>query len=114
MELYPLFREFLERQGISTRGGFGTGPRRKWQTMVRALTRLGLSSYLLRHSVKREAFLFRLVDNLEEYMEGRDDEPVYRNLPYSYLSAWWRQRWLLPRAERVEGHRSLTDEIAVA
>ncbi len=24
MELYPLFREFLESQGISTRGGFGT------------------------------------------------------------------------------------------
>ncbi|MCS7159874.1 MAG: DUF4338 domain-containing protein, partial [Gemmatales bacterium] len=37
MELYPLFRQFLESQGISTRGGFGTGPRQKWQTMVRAL-----------------------------------------------------------------------------
>ncbi|WP_299644709.1 Druantia anti-phage system protein DruA, partial [uncultured Chloroflexus sp.] len=49
MELYPLFREFLESQGISTRGGFGTGPRRKWQTMVRALDRLDLPSNLLRH-----------------------------------------------------------------
>ncbi len=49
MELYPLFREFLESQGISTRGGFGSGPRRKWQTMVRALDRLGLPSDLLRH-----------------------------------------------------------------
>jgi hypothetical protein len=103
MELYPLFREFLESQGISTRGGFGTGPRRKWQTMVRALDRLGLSSDLLRHGVKREVFLFRLVNNLEAYMEGRDAEPVYRNLPFSELAAWWRERWLLPRAERVDG-----------
>ncbi|GIV72024.1 MAG: hypothetical protein KatS3mg049_0580 [Caldilinea sp.] len=105
MELYPLFREFLESQGISTRGGFGTGPRRKWQTMVRALDRLGLSSDLLRHGIKREVFLFRLVNNLEAYMEGRDTEPHYRNLPLSELVAWWRERWLLPRAERVDGWR---------
>jgi len=53
MELYPLFREFLESQGISTYGGFGTGPRRKWQTMVRALERLGFSAEFLRHGIKR-------------------------------------------------------------
>lgn len=110
MELYPLFREFLESQGISTRGGFGTGPRRKWQTMVRALDRLGFSSDLLRHGVKREVFLFRLVDNLEAYMEGRDAEPVYRNLPFADLVAWWRERWLLPRAERVDGWREWRKE----
>ncbi len=105
MELYPLFREFLESQGVSTRGGFGTGPRRKWQTIVRALDRLGLPSELLRHNVKREVFLFRLVNNLEAYMEGRESEPDYRNLPFSELVAWWRERWLLPRARRVDGWR---------
>ncbi|MCR4404731.1 MAG: DUF4338 domain-containing protein [Candidatus Acetothermia bacterium] len=110
MELYPLFREFLESQGISTRGGFGTGPRRKWQTMVRALDQLGLPSDLLRHGVKQEVFLFRLVNNLEAYMEGRDAEPVYRNLPFSELVAWWRERWLLPRAERVNGWREWRKE----
>lgn len=110
MELYPLFREFLESQGISTRGGFGTGPRRKWQTMVRALDRLGLPSDLLRHGVKREVFLFRLVDNLEAYMEGHDAEPAYRNLPFPELVTWWRQRWLLPRAERVDGWRQWRKE----
>ncbi|WP_299029421.1 Druantia anti-phage system protein DruA [uncultured Thermanaerothrix sp.] len=110
MEFYPLFREFLESQGISTRGGFGTGPRRKWQTMVRALEYLGLPSDWLRHGVKREVFLFRLVENLEAYMEGRETEPVYRNLPFSELVAWWRERWLLPRAERVDGWREWRKE----
>ncbi|WP_448383559.1 Druantia anti-phage system protein DruA [Desulfosoma sp.] len=110
MELYPLFREFLESRGISTQGGFGTGPRRKWQTMVRALDRLGLPSDLLRHGVKREVFLFRLVNNLEAYMEGYDVEPIYRNLPFSDLVAWWRERWLLPRAERVDGWREWCKE----
>jgi len=102
-ELYPLFRKFLEAQGISTRGGFGTGPRIRWQTMVRALERLGFSSELLRHGVRREAFLFPLIDNLKDYMEGRTERPLYRDLPFTDLAAWWRERWLLPRAARVDG-----------
>lgn len=110
MELYPYFRKFLEEQGISTRGGFGTGPRRKWQTIVRALERLGFSADLLCHGVKREVFLFRLVDNLEAYMEGRDREPRYRDLPFSDLVAWWRERWLLPRAGRVDGWKAWRKE----
>lgn len=110
MELYPLFRQFLEAQGISTRGGFGTGPRVKWQTMVRALDRLGFSSKLLKHGVKREAFLFPLVDNLKDYMEGRTDEPAYRALPFTDLAAYWQERWLLGRAERVDGWREWRHE----
>lgn len=105
MELYPLFRKLLEGEGICTRGGFGTGPRRKWQIMVRALERLGFSSDLLRHGVKREAFLFPLIDNLKDYMEGRSLEPAYRDLPFADLAAYWRERWLLPRADRVDGWR---------
>jgi hypothetical protein len=103
MELYPFFRQFLEAQGISTRGGFGTGPRRKWQTMVRALERIGFSSELLKHGVQREAFLFPLVENLKDYLEGKGKEPIYRDLPFRDLVRFWQERWLLPRAERVDG-----------
>lgn len=103
IEFYPLFRKFLEEQGLSTRGGFGTGPRPKWQVIVRALEKLGLPSHLLRHGVKREVFLFRLVDNLEAYMAGQETIPAYRNLPFSDLVAWWQERWLLPRVHRVDG-----------
>lgn len=106
LRLYPLFREFLEEQGISTRGGYGTGPRRKWQTMVRALERLGFSSDLLKHGVKREAFLFPLIRNLDEYMAGRDSEPDFRDLPFASLCTYWRERWLLGRAERVDSWHS--------
>jgi len=105
LRLYPLFREFLEAQGISTRGGYGTGPRRKWQTMVRALGRLGFSSDLLKHGIKREAFLFPLIDNLEEYITGQDSEPAFRELPFEELATYWRERWLLDRAKRVDGWR---------
>jgi hypothetical protein len=105
LRIYPLFREFLEERGISTRGGYGTGPRRKWQTMVRALGQLGFSSELLKHGIRREAFLFPLVHNLEAYMGGRADSPEFRDLPFEELAAYWRGRWLLPRVERVDGWR---------
>jgi len=110
MELYPLLRQFLESQGIRPLGGFGTGPRPKWQTMVCALRRLGLPAALIRHGIKREVFLFRLVDNLEAYMEGRDTEPVYRDWSFGELAAWWRERWLLPRSQRVDGWRAWRKE----
>lgn len=99
---YPTLRTILEEQGISTRGGFGTGPRKKWQTIVRALERIGLPKDFLRHGVKREVYLFRLIDNLEAYMKGCDPEPMYRDLPFSELARWWRERWLLPRASRTD------------
>lgn len=108
--LYGPFREYLEELGISTRGGFGTGPRVKWQTMVRALERLGFSADLLKHGVKREAFLFPLARNLTDYLEGRADEPLYFNRPFSDLAAYWRERWLLGRAERVDGWRGWRHE----
>ena len=101
--LYPLFREYLEAQGISTRGGYNVGPRIKWQTCVRALERLGLSGALLKHTIRREVFLFPLIHNLDDYMEGRTDEPEYKDLPFADLGAYWRERWLLPRVARVDG-----------
>jgi hypothetical protein len=103
--LYDQFREFLEAQDISTRGGFGTGPRIKWQTMVRALGRLGFSADVLKHGVKREAFLFPLINNLSDYMEGRSTEPAYFDRPFAALAEHWRTRWLLDRADRVDGWR---------
>lgn len=106
LRLYPQFRSFLEAQGISTRGGYGTGPRRKWQTMVRALERLGFSSDLLKHGLKREGFLFPLIHNLEEYMTGNDKVPAFRDLPFNTLADYWRERWLLGRADRVDGWRA--------
>ncbi len=103
MELYPYFRAFLEAQGVETHGGYGTGPRRKWQTMTRALDRLGLPRKFMQHGVQREAFLFPLIRNLQDYMEGRASEPDYYDLPFADLAAYWRERWLLGRAARVDG-----------
>jgi len=106
MGLYEDFRDFLEERGVSTRGGFGTGPRPKWQIITRTLDRIGLPRRLMKHGVEREAFLFPLVENLADYLEGRAKKPIYRDLPFADLANYWRERWLLPRSSRVDGWHS--------
>ena len=101
--LYPKFRQFLEAQDISTRGGFGKGPRIKWQTMVRTLERIGFDSKLLHHGVKREVFLVPLVRNLKKFIEGAEHTPDYIDVSFDTLAEYWRERWLIPRSERVDG-----------
>ena len=101
--LYPAFKEYLEAEGISTQGGYGTGPRRTWQLIRRVLDSVDLPGDPLKHGVKREVFLFRLVSNLEDYIEGRAQTPDYLDYPFSELAQYWKDRWLIPRAERVDG-----------
>ncbi len=108
--LYPRFRQFLEAEGVDTRGGFGKGPRIKWQTMTRTLDRIGLSRELLRHNVQREAFLIPLIHNLDNYLNGDDTVPDYIDVSFQDLAAYWRERWFLPRAERVDGWHSWEKE----
>jgi hypothetical protein len=101
--LYPKFREFLEAQDISTKGGFGKGPRIKWQTMVRALEKIGFDSGLLHHGVKREVFLIPLIHNLKSYMNGTEETPHYIDASFDELVNYWRDRWFIPRSARIDG-----------
>lgn len=101
--LYPLVRDFLKRQGIVPRMGFGVGPRAVWQTCKIAFRILGVPTESLKHGIKREAFLFPLIQNLTEYMAGETNQAIYYQQPFGELSEWWRQRWLLPRLDRVDG-----------
>ncbi|MBI3243257.1 MAG: DUF4338 domain-containing protein [Chloroflexi bacterium] len=101
--LYPLVCEFLEKSGEVIRGGFGVGPRIMWQNYKRVFSLLDLPSQLLKHGVRREAFLFPLSSNLENYMSGKASRPVYYHQSFQDLVDWWCERWLLPRADRVDG-----------
>jgi hypothetical protein len=100
--LYPIFKEFLASENISTNGGYGTGPRRTWQLIRKTLDRIGIPADLLKHGIKREAFIFRLIDNLEDYMNGITEIPDYRDLPFEELANYWKSRWLEGRSERVD------------
>lgn len=97
--LDPLWEEaraFLRSRGIAE-GGYEVGAKRRIILWEKVLHLLGLPP-VARHGVRREVFLFPLVENLEEAMRGAP--PRYRDLPGEELIQYWRERWLLPRAER--------------
>lgn len=100
-ELYPLFKTFLELQGFKVSGGYGVGPRIRWQVCEKAMNILGFRNEPLRHGLKREVFLFPLIENLASFMQGKSRKPQYFNRPFTELSNWWIERWMLPRWERI-------------
>ncbi len=108
--LYPLVCKYLEQSGEVVRGGFGVGPRIMWQNYVRVFRLLKLPGHLLMHGVKREAFLFPLISNLQKYMDGEAARPIFYHQTFHELSDWWLERWLYKRAQRVDGWHSWSKE----
>ncbi|MFH1495071.1 MAG: Druantia anti-phage system protein DruA [Pseudomonadota bacterium] len=103
--LYDRIREYLLMCGKFKQGGFGNGPKVRWQNITNTLTNLQISSELLRHGVKREVFLFRLVNNLEEGMTGGSfGAPIA--MEELEFAQYWKERWALPRAQRFPSWNS--------
>lgn len=82
-------------------GGYGNGPKIRWQHFTRALQILELPFSHFEHGLQREAFLFRFVEDLEDGMAGGDfGKPL--QLSVSEYADFWKDRWALPRAKRIE------------
>jgi hypothetical protein len=97
--LYPKVRSYLEMTDEYNNGGFGTGPKARWQNLINALMKLGLTNDLLRHGVKREVFIYDLVSELVPGMTGASfGEP--QSMTTEEYSEYWLERWALPRAIR--------------
>jgi len=52
------------------------------------MNRLGFHNEPLLHEVKREVFLFPLIENLESFMHGKSKHPRYFNRPFEELAGW--------------------------
>lgn len=97
--LYTSICDFLKSSNAFKSGGFGNGPKVRWQNIANALTALDLPNSLLKHGVRREVFMFRFVENLENGMAGGSfGNPIH--LSTEDYSQYWRERWALPRATR--------------
>ncbi len=97
--LYGQVRKYLEMTDEYNNGGFGTGPKARWQNLVNAMQKLGLNGSWLHHGVKREVFLYKLVEDLETGMAGGKFGAPF-TLSCDDHSQYWLDRWALPRAER--------------
>lgn len=99
--LYPDLKHFLFQQGSLVSPGFGSGPKPVWQNITRTLRMLNVNRSGLKHGIQREAWYIPLAKNAWEYLNGEVDTPNYYDTSFSELADWWKNRWLLPRSERV-------------
>lgn len=85
---------------IVERYKYGGGPNWRFRVVKRCLSLLGLSPDLLKHGIRREVFVAPLAENTREFLRGETLQPIYYSMPIDRLFAFFRERWLLPRAAR--------------
>jgi hypothetical protein len=97
-EVYDLVVRFLEYKGKRVVKGLGGGPSQKLRRIEKACKLLRIPN-VANHGHRRSIYLFPHVSNLREAILG--EEPEYIDRPFEELSSWWKERWAIPRAERV-------------
>lgn len=89
---------------------YGGGPNWRLRVVKGCLAHLGLSPNLLRHGIKREVFVVPLAANAREFLRGDAPEPAYYKMPKDWLFDYFRDRWLLPRADRDRRYQDFDRE----
>lgn len=109
---FEKIKAFLREKGdpVIDEFKYGGGPNWRFRVIKRCLTHLGLSSDLLKHGVKREIFAAPLAENAREFLRGETSEPLYYSRTVDQLFAYFKERWLLPRAARDKRYLSFKKE----
>lgn len=97
-QVYVETLKYLSKQGVNVSTTFGNGPSRKIKLLEKAFSMLHLGDYTY-HNIQREFFLFPLAENLKTVI-AKDVRPKYYNRKLVDLTAFWRERWCIPRSER--------------
>jgi len=87
---------------------WGNGWRNRREVVRRSLRNLGLSPDLVYHGVRREIFVAPLASNTREFLRGESQHLHPFQLTMDTLFDRFRERWLLPRAERDERYRAFS------
>lgn len=89
---------------------WGNGWRNKRELVRAVLPRLGLSRELVYHGVRREVYVAPLAANARAFLRGEVDVLEPYDTSVDELFAWFRSRWLLPRASRIRRYRAFSPE----
>ena len=105
-EIARFMRE--ERPEVFKSYKYGGGPSWKLRVIRACLRELGLPPTALQHGIKRESFASPLARNWREFLHGEETEPEFHNRPAEELMSFFRERWLLARAQREHRHRHVS------
>ena len=105
---YQLLINYLDSLGYETKRGYGTGPSRKLHLIDNAFRELGIAKFS-NHGIKRGFYLFSNVSNLKKVITS-NEKPVWYNRPFEDLTQYWKERWCIPRSDRIEKWKSFDQE----
>lgn len=100
--LYGAIRGYADRYCVPTakKERWGAGFRNRREVIRKCLLKIGLPEDLLYHGVKREVFVVPLARNTREFLRGEQSGLQYFGDGVNDVFAWFRERWLIPRATR--------------
>lgn len=99
-ELYEDILKFLRRRREDVGTTFGNGPSRKIKLLDKAFGILDLRNYTY-HNIKREFFFFPLAKNCKNVIH-KNSKPKYYSRNIDDLATFWKERWAVPRSERMD------------
>ncbi len=105
--IYEELSDFARQRCVPTakQEKWGSGFRNRRELVRKALIRLGFTQGLLNHGIQREVFVAPLASNAREFLCGEDAHPRYINFSFARAVRFWRERWLLLRAQRDASFR---------
>lgn len=103
-EQFQKMRETLVEAEIDISHDFGKGANWRMRVIREYMERTygKKTDDVLNHGYKRGIFVAPLAKNARAYLLGEADKVRYYNWPLRELIAYWRNRWLLPRANNEE------------
>ena len=109
---YGDLRELAARhcEATAKHPSWGGGFRNRRELVRKTLPLLGLSAKLQYHGVRREIFTAPLARNAQAFLRGEDDDLKLHGHSADDIFAWFRKRWLLPRAGRDDRYRAFDRE----
>jgi hypothetical protein len=110
--MYAMLKLYAEAncKPTSKSSSWGEGFRNRREVIDKALAHLGLSPKELGHGVVREVLCAPLAANAAAFLSG--EKGALEPFPDTaeQLAAFWRERWLLPRAAKERRHRSFVPQ----
>ena len=89
---------------------WGSGFRSRREVIGKALAALGLPQALGYHGVERQIYVVPLASNTQAFLRGEEDHLDHYSQSTGTLFEYFKHRWLLPRARRVQSYRDFEPE----